>query len=811
MSPAEVERPRIGPGASAGEVGALKREVEALRREAGALRERFSRLSAASLRIGDTMDFDSVLQETVDSARALISARLGAIVTLDGSANVEELFTSGVTPEQSREFHGMSRRHELLAYLTTIRRPLRVPDLAGRMQAAGFPPQHPAVRTFLGVPIRHREEHIGNFFLAEKEGGSEFTAEDEETLMMFASQAGMVITNAHRYREERRAKSDLEALVSTSPVGVLVFDAKTFDVVSLNNETRRLVGSISGSGRDLDHILKVVSLQRTDGTEIPRKELPTARAVRSGETVRAEDIVIVLPDGTRIPTLVNATPIFSDDGEVASVVATVQDMTPREELERLRSDFLGMVSHELRAPLAAIKGSAATLLGSTSPIDPAETRQFFRIVDQQADHMRGLINDLLDLSRVEAGALSVTPESTDLADVVEQARIMFLSAGAHNDVQVEMAPALPRVSADRERMIQVIHNVLSNASKYSPAASTIRVSASLDGVHVAIAISDEGEGVSPEDLPGLFTKFSRLHDEDGRQIPGAGLGLAICKGIVEAHGGRIWAESDGPGLGMRVTFTVPIAPGAAEDPEAGPEPHPAQLGHASGENARVLVLDDDPYFLRYVRRTLSDAGFSPIVTGDPNELERLLTRRAPDLVLLDLILPGTDGFALMESIPALKTVPVIFVSGHAGDQYVARALDTGADDYITKPFSPTELVARVRAALRKRTVAERVEDRAPLRLGDLTIDYAQRSVTVAGNPVDLTATEYKLLCELSANPGRVLTHDQLMKSVWGPEYGGDTQLVRSFVKSLRQKLADDAKQPAYIFTVPRVGYRLAKP
>ena len=193
-------------------------------------------------------------------------------------------------------------------------------------------------------------------------------------------------------------------------MGVAVFNARTGDLVSLNWETKRIVEDLCMPGRSLEQLLEVLTFRRADGREIALDEVPLARVLRTAETVRAEEIVIQVPDGRSITTLINATPIRSENGEVESVVVTLQDMTPLEELERLRAEFLGMVSHELRAPLTSIKGSAATVLGASSILDPAEILQFFRIIDEQADHMRGLISDLLDMGRIEAGTLSVAPE-----------------------------------------------------------------------------------------------------------------------------------------------------------------------------------------------------------------------------------------------------------------------------------------------------------------------------------------------------------------------------------------------------------------
>ena len=784
--------------------GVTLEEADSLRRENEALRDRLSGLSEASLRISRSLDLDTVLQGVIDGARSLTKARYGALVAFDGSGEIETLITSGVTPEERPRFGDLPKGLGLLQYLNEIEGPLRLGDIASHPRSVGFPGGHPPMKTFLGTPVLHLGERLGNIYLTEKEGGREFTPEDEETLVMFASQAGMAIVNARRYSDEHRARADLEALVNISPVGVLVFDAKTGDLVSLNQESRRIVGGLRAPGRSQAEILSVLTFRRPDGREIPLAEMPTERALKSGETVRAEEIIIELPDGRAVTTVVNATPIFSEAGAVVSVVATVQDMTPLEELERLRAEFLGMVSHELRTPLTTIKGSAATVLAAPSAVDTAEMLQFFRIIDEQADRMRGLISDLLDVTRIEAGTLSVAPEPTDLAALVDEAREAFLRGGARNSVEVHLAPDLPRIGADRQRLGQVLNNLFSNASKYSPDWSAIRVSASVQDTYVAISVSDEGRGVSAEGLPHLFRKFSRIDSEDlDRRIGGEGLGLAICKGIVEAHGGRIWAESEGPGLGTRFTFTIPAAHEAANGSVPGPGPM------ARGR-ARVLALDDEPQMLRLVRNTLSDAGYTPIVTGDPDEALRLIEVEKPDLILLDLMLPGADGIELMKRIFQITDAPVIFLSGRDGERDVVRAFEAGADDYIVKPFSPTELAARIEAVLRRRAASDRSRTHEPYALGDLTINYAERRVTVAGCPVQLTATEYKLLFELSVNAGQVLTQDQLLRRIWGPDYSADARLLRSFVKKLRRKLNDDADSPRYIFTEPRVGYRMAK-
>ena len=265
-----------------------------------------------------------------------------------------------------------------------------------------------------------------------------------------------------------------------------------------------------------------------------------------------------------------------------SYVVTLQDLAEVEELDRLRAEFLAMVSHELRAPLTSIKGSAATVLDSSADLDPAVVRQFFRIIAGQADHMHELVSDLLDVSGIETGTLTVSPEPAEVAALVERARSAFSRDGGRNNLTIDLEPDLPLVLADRRRIVQVLGNLLSNAARHSPEASVIRVAAVREGVHVAVSVSDAGRGIPAESLPHLFRKFSR--GRSGEQGGDTGLGLAICKGIVEAHGGRIRAESDGPGLGARFTFTLPTVEGAGRG--AGVESPPVPGGAARGARPR---------------------------------------------------------------------------------------------------------------------------------------------------------------------------------------------------------------------------------
>ena len=314
----------------------------------------------------------------------------------------------------------------------------------------------------------------------------------------------------------------------------------------------------------------------------------------------------------------------------------------------------------------------------------------------------------------------------------------------------------------------------------------------------------KAEGVSPELLLHLFRRYRRVAGADGG-IGGSGLGLAICKGLVEAHGGRIRAESGGEGLGTRFTFTIPVAEEPGTGAAAGFARRPSRPSREGRGRTRILVVDDDPQTLRYVRDALAAAGYSPLVTGDPQQVSRLIQTKKPRLVLLDLMLPEIDGIELMESIPEMADLPVLFISGYG----------TGRDD---RPGPGGRGLRLHRQALladgtggeSPRSSAPGGEPSEPFLLGELAIDYEERRVTVAGRPVQLTVKEYELLRVLSVNAGRVTTYDFLLRQVWSQLYSGDSRPVRTLVKKLRRKLGDDAANPSYIFSERSLGYRMAR-
>ncbi len=778
------------------------------------LEERLARLSEASLRISEaslqiseSQDFDTVLREVVASARALTGSRYGAMTVRREIGRMSDLIVSGLSSEERQGLLEMPEGGAFFEYLSGLTEPLRLSDVERHMRQLGMPSFVPPVpaASLLVAPILHQGVGVGTIYVAHDEQDRQFTQEDQEILVMLASQAAMVIANARRHREEQQTRADLETLVNTSPVGVVVLDARSGLPKSFNREVSRIVDRLCDPEESPEELLERVIFRRAGGQEFSLQELQMTELLSIGETVRAEEIVLRVADGRSVTVLLNATPIAFEEGAVESVVVTMQDMAAVEELERTRAEFLAMVSHELRGPLTSIKGSASLALDSAADLDPAVVRQHFRIIGEQADQMNSLVADLLDVARLESGTLPVSPEPAELAVLVDRARAAFTNSGGANPLQIDIEPQLPLVMADRRRIAQVLGNLLNNAARNSPQDSVIRLSAVREDVHVAVFVSDRGRGIPAESLPKLFRKFSSAQPEE--QGGDTGLGLAICKGIVEAHGGRIWAESDGPGLGARFTFTLPTVEAAGL---GSPERSPLSPQNASQleQQARILAVDDDPRALRYVREILVADGYEVAITGDPQEALTLMAELQPNLVLLDLVLPETDGIELMEEMLKSQDVPVIFLSAYGRDELIARAFEKGAADYVVKPFSPTELSARIKAALRRREVSE---PPAPYVLGDLRVDYAERRVTLAGEQIQLTSTEYRMLALLSTNAGQVVTYDRVLARVWGERSKGDLRPVRTMMGKLRSQLGENVEQPRYIFTEPRVGYRMPKP
>ena len=781
------------------------KEISALRQEIDELRRCISRLSTAALHINTSLDLQAVLVAIIDNAREAFGAVYGLINLVNEAGQAEDLVSAGLTPEEHKQLTLWPDGPKLFEFFRDLRGVLSFSDLPPDTYALAATSGLLHAKTFLSTPLHHRGKYVGNFFLMGKKDGVEFTSKDEEMLVLFSSLAATAIANARTLRSEQWARTDLEALVDTVPIGVMVFDAQAGRAVLSNKVARRLVEELVVPDCSLEQLLEDLMCMRANGQVLPLSELTLAHQAGNADLVRGEEIELSAHNGRGVRVLLNATPIRSTDDTIVSMVVTIQDLEPLTKLERSQAEFISLVSHELRAPLASIKGSSTTILGAPKVLEYAEIVQFVRIINAQADHMRDLISDLLDIGRIDTGTLSVESEPWNLVDIVERARIMFQSGSRGHTVIVDLASRLPRVMVDSLRIVQVLNNLLENAAEHSPDRTPIRVTAKHTGTHVAVSVEDQGMGIPPERLTHLFRRYTAASEDQKPTLRGTGLGLAICKGLVEAQGGRIWANSDGVGRGAEIIFTIPVAEETDSNVLRRSADTSAGSSRFNSEPARILVVEDDPNMLRLVRDTLRAAGFYTIAIVNHKDLSRIIKKEKPQLVLLDLMLPGTNGIALLDDVPELAELPVIFISGYGNENTIVQALDAGAVDYIVKPFSTSELTARIRATLRTHTKPEHFE------LGNLVIDYQEHRVTLSGRPVQLTAKEYELLRVLSIKPGHVLKFSTLIRAVWNNRAHAHPGLVRAIVLKLRRKLGKDPDEPDYIINVHGVGYRLAKP
>lgn len=522
-------------------------------------------------------------------------------------------------------------------------------------------------------------------------------------------------------------------------------------------------------------------------------------------------------------------PIYSESGQFVGRGTVVRDITSQKELERLKSDLTAIVSNELRRPLAAIRGCAATLL--QSDWDPETLDGLVRIIGEQSSKIIEVIDRLTDVSKIQAGTLRIEPRPTDLAQLVRSAVNTIESRTRRHHLEILFPASLPLLDIDGPRIEQVMENLLENAVKYSPTGRNITVSIETDAEFVQVSIADNGIGIPEGLLDKVFDRFFRVKSQEVSHVTGAGLGLAISRSLVEAHGGRIWAESV-PGGGSTFRFTLPLLPSSGPEtwvpsdrmlpdqqrfisdvPRVPPATERAQRESAK---ARILIADDEARNVRFLRATLEAAGYHVNVVADGGVALETISAQAPDLVFLGTLLPGIDGYEVCRRVREFADVPILMLGGK-GEADTVRGLDAGADDYLSKPVSTTEVLARVRANMRRArsaavsTATATEHSSRFFACGNLKIDFVQHKVTVKGEEIKLTPKEYKILYHLAVNAGRVLVHEDLLRRVWGPEYKSELSYLWVHIRHLREKLEDNAASPKYILTQPGFGYKLASP
>ncbi|MGD2157574.1 MAG: response regulator [Anaerolineales bacterium] len=496
-------------------------------------------------------------------------------------------------------------------------------------------------------------------------------------------------------------------------------------------------------------------------------------------------------------------PVWEEEGLPIGWGGLVRDITRRKEQIAWKLELLSILSHDIRTPLATLKGHATALLANYQYWGNEMVKEFLESIDRGIDNLVHQVDRNLALTRVESGQLGLRPQAVKPKDLVIHAVERAGGALGGIEIEVDISDTLPNVRVDAGRVEEVLVNLLENAARFSPADMPITISAAQEANWISFSVIDRGPGVSQDNRHRIFEKYARSESEG----EGTGLGLFISRKIIEAHGGRIWVESpvDEENQGAEFVFTLPLMPVRSKE-EVQPEQVSSRRTEVSVKEERVLIVEDEPDFQALLRTILTREGYQVEVAPDgPTALE-LVQSSTPDLVLLDWVLPGMDGISVCRNLRRISNIPIMIVTSKTAQEDLIAALDAGADDYVTKPFHGDELLARIRALLRRSEiwVLEREGDR--FSSDGLLINFENREVHYHGELLELTPTEYELLAYLVRHARMTLSHGQLIEHLWGLGGKGTRRALFVHISRLRQKLEDDPKNPELIVTRWGVGY-----
>jgi len=404
--------------------------------------------------------------------------------------------------------------------------------------------------TGVGLPLISEKRVIGLIFIFRGYEGS-FSKNDRAILQSFADQAAIAVINAQLYTQVSREKSRLDALLDSAADGIIIMSAD-HKIEKCNQAFARIlrkdVLEIEGSSHE--DIFNWESLQQ--GSSLEEAEL-------SGWPLTAKANLYVegnlkRPSGELIPVGITYAPLLSGDGKLINIIASIRDITHFREAEEIKSVFVSIVSHELKTPVALIKGYAGTLRRKDVSWDSEIVQDSLEVIEDEADRLAELIENLLDASRLQAGEFSLNLAEIRMDKLAQEMAERFQTQTELHRIIVQFPDEFPVIVGDENRLEQVFYNLLSNAVKYSPNGGEISVSGQIRSEQIIICIQDQGLGISQEDVPHIFDRFFRA-DEAAKNTQGAGLGLYLSRAIIEAHNGRIWIEPR-PDSGTRVCFSI---------------------------------------------------------------------------------------------------------------------------------------------------------------------------------------------------------------------------------------------------------------
>jgi signal transduction histidine kinase/DNA-binding response OmpR family regulator len=510
----------------------------------------------------------------------------------------------------------------------------------------------------------------------------------------------------------RRQAAELDTVIQQMVEGVAITDRQG-SVTTINPAGVALLGrGVIPLEPGVDYAERY-GLFHLDGSPAHADELPLERA-RLGATIMGQDLLVRHPDGQERIIAVSAAPLYDGENRPNGAVGVFHDVTRIRELDRLKDEFLAIVSHELRTPLAAILGYSDLILrGVHGPLTDKQT-QTQRAIRSNANRLLTLVNDLLDVSKLEAGGITLQPALVPLSTAVPKAVgwVQGLAAERGIGVNYEVSAELPPVWADEERLQQVLTNLLSNAVKFTPSGGTVLVRARAsalppgappdtpesamaprEATSILLTVQDTGVGMDADSLNRIWDRFYQADSTSSRRFGGTGLGLSIVKNIVELHGGRVWASSAGPERGS--TFFVRLPAGA---PKALPthDEKEAELLRAAEAGTPILVIEDNADLRAIMRTMLEGQGYMVAEAADGARGLDLARKVRPAAILLDVVLPQATGWDVLQRLkadPLTMQIPVVVIS-ILEQQRMGMLL--GATTYLVKPFDSGKLAHTLR-------------------------------------------------------------------------------------------------------------------
>jgi PAS domain S-box-containing protein len=520
------------------------------------LRTEIEEVTRASVAISDAVaelpksNLSSVLETLASQAATLVKADYVALgIGTDERKPFDTWVSLGVPDEQARAIGRIPRPIGVLGAVSRREAPVRARDVRDHPAFTGFPLGHPPMAAFLAVPIRYHNRWVGNLYLARRPDTVEFSEHDERLVSLLAARAGVAIETATGYVGEALQRAWLQAMVDQMPEPVIVLDGDGH-VALQNRPAQALAQTPAGldfMGRPLSHDIRYPS-----GEPVPAAELPHYRALQSGESVLGAEFVIAKGE-RRVPVVASATPVRIET-QVVGAVALFQDVSALKELERQRQEWISIVAHDLRQPISTISLATEAFVQRTPGL-PSRDRESLNRVQKSVDKLGRMINDLLDASRLEAHRLTIEREPVNLRALLEEI-VSSVPELAANRVQLSLPDDASWISADRVRIEQVFRNLLSNAGKYGAPGTPVEIAVVPRQGWFEVTVRNRGAGIEREDMAHLFQRFSRSEASKRAGISGIGLGLYITRGLVEAHGGQVWAEST-PGESTAFHVTLP--------------------------------------------------------------------------------------------------------------------------------------------------------------------------------------------------------------------------------------------------------------